>query len=52
MQDKTNGFCNNYHMGVIADENGHVTKYTYKLTPGPSPINNAAQIAQEEGIFI
>lgn len=45
----TNGEIKNYHTGVILDplHPDRVIQYTYKLTPGPSPIINAEQIAEE-----
>lgn len=51
LEQESNGRSKNYHMSVITDASGKVTKYTYTLTYGPSPVNNASQIAQEEGIF-
>jgi DNA mismatch repair ATPase MutS len=51
LEQETNGRCKNYHMSVITDDSGNVVKYTYTLAQGPSPVNNAAQIAHEEGIF-
>ncbi len=50
LEKATNGECKNYHTGVVI-EDGRVTKYTYKLVPGVSPISTAEQIAQEEGIL-
>ncbi len=52
LEKETNGICKNYHTGVIIDpaNPSKVAKYTYKLTPGPSPINNAEQVAEEAGI--
>lgn len=43
----TNGEIKNYHMSVDVDENGTIIKYNHKLVPGPSPIVNAEQIAEE-----
>lgn len=52
IEKETNGICKNYHTGVIINpvDPSKVAKYTYKLTPGPSPINNAQQVAEESGI--
>ncbi len=43
--------CTNYHMGAIINNEGNVDTYTYKLVPGPSPIKNASQVADESGLF-
>jgi hypothetical protein len=53
LEEETNGICKNYHTGVILDPTNpsKVAQYTYKLTPGPSPINNAQQVAEEAGVF-
>jgi DNA mismatch repair ATPase MutS len=51
LEQETNGRCKNYHMSVVIDNTGKVVKYNYTLAHGPSPVNNASQIAQEEGIF-
>lgn len=51
LEQESKGRSKNYHMAVITDASGKVTKYTYTLTYGPSPVNNASQIVQEEGIF-
>ena len=51
MEQEANHACKNYHMGAIMDEAGKVKQYTYTLTPGPSPIKNAEQVATESGVF-
>lgn len=51
LEKETAGACKNFHMGVIADANNQVSKYTYTITPGPSKINNALQLARENQIF-
>ncbi len=47
LEKATEGEIKNYHMGVTLDDKGNVDTYTHKLEPGPSPIVNAEQIAEE-----
>ena len=53
LEKETDGVCKNYHTGVVIDPDNpaKVKEYTYTLTPGPSPINNAQQVADEAGVF-
>jgi len=51
MEREAKRACKNFHMGAMIDNAGKVKKYTYTLTPGPSPIKNAEQVATESGAF-